>query len=150
MRDSRGQPCSRRRFLGRVMGAATAGLVGPPPGRVAAEPPPETTTVKLTQFAPAAGPADDGAIHTGARPPRDRRARVTFRTIPVRLHAGLRRIDRWIALRQLGGGGVTDHVGGAGTSARGRVGRGRTRESARWADWQTWPLERGARRSHTP
>jgi NitT/TauT family transport system substrate-binding protein len=50
MTSLRPQPWSRRKFLGSVTGAATAGLVGLPPERVAAEPPPETTTLRLDRF----------------------------------------------------------------------------------------------------
>ena len=41
---------SRRRFLGGVTLAGTAGLLGVPPGPVAAEPPPETTTLRLVKI----------------------------------------------------------------------------------------------------
>ena len=40
---------SRRRFLGRLMLAGTAGLLGPYARQVAAEPPPETTRLRLVQ-----------------------------------------------------------------------------------------------------
>ena len=40
---------SRREFLGLTL-AGTAGLLGLKPQPVAAEPPPETTTVRLTQL----------------------------------------------------------------------------------------------------
>src|SRR5712691_8821828 len=40
---------SRRRFLGRVTLAGTIGLLGWYPRRAAAEPPPETTRLRLTQ-----------------------------------------------------------------------------------------------------
>src|SRR5712691_8766039 len=40
---------SRWRFLGGLTLAGTAGLLGLPPGPVAAEPPPETTTLRLNQ-----------------------------------------------------------------------------------------------------
>src|SRR5262249_51261043 len=42
--------CSRRKFLGRVALAGTAGLLGVPPKPVAAEPPPETTKLRVLQF----------------------------------------------------------------------------------------------------
>jgi len=42
-------PCSRRRFLGGVTLAGTAGFLGVHPRRVAAEPPPETTTLRLAR-----------------------------------------------------------------------------------------------------
>ena len=38
---------TRRRFLGGLTLAGTAGLLGLPPRPVAAEPPPETTTIRL-------------------------------------------------------------------------------------------------------
>jgi len=38
---------TRRRFLGRLTVAGTAGLLGLAPRRVAAEPPPETTRLRL-------------------------------------------------------------------------------------------------------
>src|SRR5919197_6134350 len=38
---------SRRQFLGGLTLAGTAGLLGLPPGPVAAEPPPETTRIRL-------------------------------------------------------------------------------------------------------
>ena len=45
------RPLSRRRFLGEVTIAGTAGLLGVRPGPVAAEPPPpETTRIRLIQF----------------------------------------------------------------------------------------------------
>jgi NitT/TauT family transport system substrate-binding protein len=47
------RPCSRRRFLGGVTLAGTAGLLGVHPRPVAAEPPPETTRIRLIQFASA-------------------------------------------------------------------------------------------------
>ena len=40
---------SRRRFLGHLGAAGTAGLVGLAPGVAAAEPPPETTTIRIVQ-----------------------------------------------------------------------------------------------------
>src|SRR5262245_38397313 len=43
------RPFSRRRFLGGVMLAGTAGLLGVHPKPVAAEPPLETTTIRLTR-----------------------------------------------------------------------------------------------------
>ena len=42
--------CSRRRFLGSLTLAGTVGLLGWRPGPVAAEPPPETTTIKLVEI----------------------------------------------------------------------------------------------------
>src|SRR4029453_15777539 len=45
-----GSQCSRRRFLRGVTLAGTAGLLGAHPRRVAAEPPPETTRIRLLQF----------------------------------------------------------------------------------------------------
>jgi NitT/TauT family transport system substrate-binding protein len=44
------RPFSRRRFLGGVTIAGTAGLLGVRPRPVAAEPPPETTRIRLIQF----------------------------------------------------------------------------------------------------
>jgi NitT/TauT family transport system substrate-binding protein len=44
------RPFSRRRFLEGVTLAGTAGLLGVHPGLVAAEPPPETTRIRLIQF----------------------------------------------------------------------------------------------------
>jgi NitT/TauT family transport system substrate-binding protein len=44
------RPFSRRRFLGGVTLAGTAGLLGVHPGPVAAEPPPETTRIRLIQY----------------------------------------------------------------------------------------------------
>ena len=44
------RPCSRRRFLAGVTLAGTAGLLGWYPRLVAAEPPPETTTLRLRQI----------------------------------------------------------------------------------------------------
>jgi len=49
MHSQHARPCSRRRFLGGVTLAGTVGLLGWPPKPVAAEPPPETTTLKLIQ-----------------------------------------------------------------------------------------------------
>jgi ABC-type nitrate/sulfonate/bicarbonate transport system substrate-binding protein len=46
------RPFSRRRFLGRVTLAGTAGLLGLSIGRVAAEPPPETTRLRLVRRSP--------------------------------------------------------------------------------------------------
>src|SRR5919108_6560536 len=42
---------SRRRFLGRLALAGTVGFLGLPPRRVAAEPPPETTRIRLIKIA---------------------------------------------------------------------------------------------------
>src|SRR5215468_3649437 len=42
---------SRRRFLGRLTLVGTAGLLGLHPGLVAAEPPPETTRLRLHKMA---------------------------------------------------------------------------------------------------
>jgi NitT/TauT family transport system substrate-binding protein len=47
MSRPRPQPWNRREFLATLTGASTAALVGLPPGRVAAEPPPETTRIRL-------------------------------------------------------------------------------------------------------
>jgi NitT/TauT family transport system substrate-binding protein len=47
---SRARPFSRRRFLGGLTLAGTAGLLGVYPRPVAAEPPPETTRIRLLQF----------------------------------------------------------------------------------------------------
>jgi len=44
------RPFSRRRFLGGLTVAGTAGLLGVHPRPVAAEPPPETTRIRLLQF----------------------------------------------------------------------------------------------------
>jgi NitT/TauT family transport system substrate-binding protein len=49
MNTQHARPFSRRRFLGGVTLAGTAGLLGLPSQWVAAEPPPETTTLRLTQ-----------------------------------------------------------------------------------------------------
>jgi NitT/TauT family transport system substrate-binding protein len=46
-----GRPCSRREFLGGVTLAGAAGLLGVHPRPVAAEPPPETTTLRLARTA---------------------------------------------------------------------------------------------------
>ena len=51
MRTQHARPCSRRRFLGGLTLAGTAGLLGLHPRPVAAEPPPETTTLRLAQTA---------------------------------------------------------------------------------------------------
>src|SRR5918996_3122494 len=50
MSTQHGRPCSRRRFLAGVTLAGTAGLLGWYPRLVAAEPPPETTTLRLRQI----------------------------------------------------------------------------------------------------
>src|SRR5215471_16235265 len=42
---------SRRRFLGRLTWAGTVGFLGLPPRRVAAQPPPETTKIRLIKIA---------------------------------------------------------------------------------------------------
>src|SRR6266699_5521910 len=47
MRTQHARQFSRRRFLGGLTLAGTAGLLGVPPRPVAAEPPPETTTLRL-------------------------------------------------------------------------------------------------------
>src|SRR5215470_6602726 len=47
---SHARPFSRRRFLGGLTLAGTAGLLGVYPRPVAAEPPPETTRIRLLQF----------------------------------------------------------------------------------------------------
>ena len=47
MNRQRPQPWNRRGFLATLTGATTAGFVGLLPNRAVAEPPPETTTVKL-------------------------------------------------------------------------------------------------------
>ena len=49
MRTKHARPFSRRRFLGGVTLAGTAGLLGWHPRPVAAEPPPETTRLRLSQ-----------------------------------------------------------------------------------------------------
>src|SRR5215471_15832932 len=49
MRTAYERRCSRRRFLGGVTLAGAAGLLGLRPGLVAAEPPPEVTTLRLTK-----------------------------------------------------------------------------------------------------
>jgi NitT/TauT family transport system substrate-binding protein len=56
MRDQRAQAVSRRELLGALTLAGTAGLLGLHAGPVAAEPPPETTTLKIPNM-PAACPA---------------------------------------------------------------------------------------------
>jgi NitT/TauT family transport system substrate-binding protein len=50
MSTQHARPCSRRRFLAGVTLAGTAGLLGVHPRLVAAEPPPETTTLRLRQI----------------------------------------------------------------------------------------------------
>src|SRR5215510_1369134 len=50
MRMQHARRVSRRRFLGEVTLAGTAGLLGVHPRPVAAEPPPETTRIRLLQF----------------------------------------------------------------------------------------------------
>jgi NitT/TauT family transport system substrate-binding protein len=50
MRNQLPQPFSRRRFLGGVTLAGTAGLLGWYPRRAAAEPPPETTRLRLVKI----------------------------------------------------------------------------------------------------
>ena len=52
MRTQHARPCSRRRFLGRMTLAGTAGLLGLSTRRVAAEPPPETTRLRLVRRSP--------------------------------------------------------------------------------------------------
>jgi NitT/TauT family transport system substrate-binding protein len=47
MRTQHARPFSRREFLGGLTFAGTAGLLGLCPGPIAAEPPPETTTLRL-------------------------------------------------------------------------------------------------------
>jgi NitT/TauT family transport system substrate-binding protein len=49
MRVQHARPFSRRQFLGRLTLAGTAGLCGGHPRRAVAEPPPETTTLRLDQ-----------------------------------------------------------------------------------------------------
>jgi NitT/TauT family transport system substrate-binding protein len=49
MSRRQGEGVSRRQFLGRLTLAGTAGLLGLHPGPVAAEPPPETTQIRLVQ-----------------------------------------------------------------------------------------------------
>jgi NitT/TauT family transport system substrate-binding protein len=50
MRTRYARPFSRRRFLGSLTLAGTVGLLGVYPRPVAAEPPPETTRIRLIQF----------------------------------------------------------------------------------------------------
>jgi NitT/TauT family transport system substrate-binding protein len=50
MSTQHARPCSRRRFLAGVALAGTAGLLGWYPRLVAAEPPPETTTLRLREI----------------------------------------------------------------------------------------------------
>ena len=47
MRTQHARPFSRRRFLGRLTLTWTAGLLGVLPRSVAAEPPPETTRLRV-------------------------------------------------------------------------------------------------------
>src|SRR6266481_5765106 len=49
MSSQHARPFSRRRFLGGVTLVGTAGWLGLCPGRGAAEPPPETTTLRLVR-----------------------------------------------------------------------------------------------------
>src|SRR6266511_3179651 len=49
MRTQHVRQCSRRRFLGALTLTGTAGLLGLHARRVAAEPPPETTTLRLVK-----------------------------------------------------------------------------------------------------
>jgi NitT/TauT family transport system substrate-binding protein len=49
MSSQHARPLSRRRFLGRLTLAGTAGLLGVPVERVGAEPPPETTALRLAR-----------------------------------------------------------------------------------------------------
>jgi NitT/TauT family transport system substrate-binding protein len=49
MSTQHARPCSRRRFLGGLTFAGAAGLLGMHPRAVAAEPPPETTTLRLAR-----------------------------------------------------------------------------------------------------
>jgi NitT/TauT family transport system substrate-binding protein len=49
MRTAQTDGWTRRRFLGGLTGAGTAGLLGLHPRPVAAEPPPETTTLRLAR-----------------------------------------------------------------------------------------------------
>jgi hypothetical protein len=49
METQHARPFSRRRFLGGLTLAGTAGLLGLPARPVAAEPPPETTRLRLAQ-----------------------------------------------------------------------------------------------------
>ena len=50
MSTQHARQCSRRRFLGRLTLAGAAGLLGWHPRPVAAEPPPETTRLRLYKF----------------------------------------------------------------------------------------------------
>jgi NitT/TauT family transport system substrate-binding protein len=50
MSPQHARPFSRRRFLGRLMLAGTAGLLGLHPKPVTAEPPPETTKLRVLQY----------------------------------------------------------------------------------------------------
>src|SRR2546428_39022 len=50
MRTQHARRCSRRRFLGELTLAGTAGLLGLHARRVAAEPPPETTRIRLVRI----------------------------------------------------------------------------------------------------
>src|SRR2546423_4408666 len=50
MRTHHARQFSRRRFLGGVTLAGAVGLLGWPARRVAAEPPPETTTIRLVRY----------------------------------------------------------------------------------------------------
>jgi NitT/TauT family transport system substrate-binding protein len=50
MDNRRPERWSRREFLGGLTLAGTAGLLGLQPGPVAAEPPPETTKIKLIKI----------------------------------------------------------------------------------------------------
>src|SRR4030095_11719264 len=50
MRTQYARPFSRRRFLGGVTLAGTGGLLGVEPRATAAEPPPETTRLRLTKL----------------------------------------------------------------------------------------------------
>ena len=50
MSTQHARPFSRRRFLGGLMLAGTTGLLGWPPRPIAAEPPPETTRIRLVQI----------------------------------------------------------------------------------------------------
>src|SRR6266852_9913538 len=51
MRPQHARPFSRRRFLGGLTLVGTAGLLGLHPRRAAAEPPPETTRLRLEKMA---------------------------------------------------------------------------------------------------
>src|SRR5215831_17676951 len=50
MRSQHARPFSRRRFLGGLTLAGTAGLLGLRPALVAAEPPPETRRIRLIKI----------------------------------------------------------------------------------------------------